>query len=154
MDKTPRSQSRRPGSFPDATTESKHEGFPAMLQSKTRLSDRTTRKLQRRWLSGEESICQCRRCSFDPWVRKIPWEGNGNPFQYSCLGNPTDRGAWWVTVPEVAKEADMAQRLNTTTRTATNSSQAATKKILMRKQRSHTQQRRPCVRQPRPDAAK
>ena len=25
-------------------------------------------------------------------------EGNSNPFQYSCLGNPTDRGAWWATV--------------------------------------------------------
>ena len=25
-------------------------------------------------------------------------EGNGNPFQYSCLGNPMDRGAWWATV--------------------------------------------------------
>ena len=24
--------------------------------------------------------------------------GNGNPLQYSCLGNPTDRGVWWTTV--------------------------------------------------------
>ena len=24
-------------------------------------------------------------------------EGNSNPFQLSCLGNPMDRGAWWVT---------------------------------------------------------
>ena len=24
--------------------------------------------------------------------------GNGNPLQYSCLENPMDRGAWWVTV--------------------------------------------------------
>ena len=37
-------------------------------------------------------------------VREIPGsgislrEGNGNPFQYSCLGNPVDRGAWWATV--------------------------------------------------------
>ena len=31
-------------------------------------------------------------------------EGNGNPFQYSCLGNPMDRGAWWATVSGVAKE--------------------------------------------------
>ena len=38
--------------------------------------------------SGEESACQCRRpkkCRFDPWVRKIPWRGSGNPLQYSCL---------------------------------------------------------------------
>ena len=30
-------------------------------------------------------------------------EGNGNPLQYSCLGNPMGREAWWVTVHEVAK---------------------------------------------------
>ena len=29
--------------------------------------------------------------------------GNGNPLQYSCLENPTDRGAWWITVHRVAK---------------------------------------------------
>ena len=28
-----------------------------------------------------------------------PREGNGNPLQYSCLGNPMDRGAWWVKSP-------------------------------------------------------
>ena len=32
-----------------------------------------------------------------------PGEGNGNPFQCSCLGNPMDRGAWWPTVHRVAK---------------------------------------------------
>ena len=30
-------------------------------------------------------------------------EGNGNPLQYSCLENPTDRGAWQATVHGVAK---------------------------------------------------
>ena len=30
-------------------------------------------------------------------------EGNGNPLQYSCLGNPMDRGSWWATVHGVAK---------------------------------------------------
>ena len=33
--------------------------------------------------------------------------GNGNPFQYSCLENPTDRGAWWAVVHGIAKESDM-----------------------------------------------
>ena len=29
------------------------------------------------------------------WVKPLPpGEGNGNPLQYSCLGNPMDRGAW------------------------------------------------------------
>ena len=36
-----------------------------------------------------------------------PGEGNGSPLQYPCLGNPMDREAWWATVHEVAKEADM-----------------------------------------------
>ena len=33
-------------------------------------------------------------------------EGNGNPLQYSCLGNPMDRGAWRATVHGVTKESD------------------------------------------------
>ena len=59
------------------------------------------------WLSGEELICQSRRHGFDPWVGRFPGEEHGNPFQYSCLGNPVDRGAWWATVHGVAKELDM-----------------------------------------------
>ena len=35
-------------------------------------------------------------------------EGNGNPLQYSCLGNSVDRGAWWVTVHGVTNESDTA----------------------------------------------
>ena len=30
-------------------------------------------------------------------------EGNGNPFQYSCLENPMDGGAWWTAVHGVAQ---------------------------------------------------
>ena len=33
---------------------------------------------------------------------RSPGEGNGNSLQYSCLGNPMDRGAWWATVHGVA----------------------------------------------------
>ena len=33
----------------------------------------------------------------------IPGEGNGNPLQYSCLGNPIGRGAWQATVHGVTK---------------------------------------------------
>ena len=36
-------------------------------------------------------------------VGKIPGEENGNPLQYSCLGNPMDRGAWQDTVHGIAK---------------------------------------------------
>ena len=30
-------------------------------------------------------------------------EGNGNPLQYCCLGNPMDRGAWWIIAHGIAK---------------------------------------------------
>ena len=38
-----------------------------------------------------------------PGLRRSPGEGNGNPLQYSCLGNPMDRGAWRATVHGVAR---------------------------------------------------
>ena len=33
-----------------------------------------------------------------PGSGRSPREGDGNPLQYSCLGNPMDRGAWWATI--------------------------------------------------------
>ena len=36
-------------------------------------------------------------------------EGNGYPLQYSCLENPMDRGAWWVTVHGDHKESDTTE---------------------------------------------
>ena len=38
-----------------------------------------------------------------PGLGKSPGEGHGNPLQYSCLKNPMNRRAWWVTVHGVAK---------------------------------------------------
>ena len=43
---------------------------------------------------------------------RSPEEGNGNPLQYSCLGNPMYRGVWWATAYGVTKESDMTYRLN------------------------------------------
>ena len=43
---------------------------------------------------------------------RSPGIGSGNPLQYSCLGNPMDRGAWQATVHGVAKESDTTERLN------------------------------------------
>ena len=34
---------------------------------------------------------------------RFPGEGNENPLQYSCLGNPMDRGSWWATVHGVSE---------------------------------------------------
>ena len=39
-----------------------------------------------------------------PGLGRSPEEGNGNPLQYSCLGNPTDTGAWRAIVYGVTKE--------------------------------------------------
>ena len=43
----------------------------------------------------------------DPWIGKVPGEENGNPLQYSCLGNPMDKGAWLAAVHGVAKKSNM-----------------------------------------------
>ena len=47
-----------------------------------------------------------------PGSERYPGEGNGNPLQYSCLGNPMDRGAWRATVHGVTKESDTTKQLN------------------------------------------
>ena len=41
--------------------------------------------------------------SLIPGMGRSSGEGNDNPLQYSCLGNPMGRGAWWATVPRVEK---------------------------------------------------
>ena len=51
---------------------------------------------------GKES-CNAGDPGLIPGSRRSPGEGNGNPLQYSCLGNPMDRGDWWTAVYEVAK---------------------------------------------------
>ena len=38
-----------------------------------------------------------------PGSGRSPGGGNGNPLQYSCLGNPVDKGAWQATVHGIAK---------------------------------------------------
>ena len=44
---------------------------------------------------------------------RSPREGNGNPFQYSCLENPMDREAWQATVHGGHKESDTTEQLST-----------------------------------------
>ena len=46
---------------------------------------------------GREESDMTERLHFD-FSLSCTGEGNGNPLQYSCLGNPTDRRAWWTTV--------------------------------------------------------
>ena len=42
-----------------------------------------------------------------PGSGRSPGDGNGNPLQYSCLGNPMDRGAWQAAVHGVPEESDL-----------------------------------------------
>ena len=48
-----------------------------------------------------------------PGPGRSPGVGNGTLLQYSCLGNPMDREAWWSTVHGVAKELDMTEHTYT-----------------------------------------
>ena len=52
---------------------------------------------------GKESACNAGYLGLISGLGRSPGEGNGNPLQYSCLGNPMDRGAWQPTVHGVAK---------------------------------------------------
>ena len=86
------------------------------------------------WYHLSAGFCGFRFCFFNPLSRKLkgfrggsevqnltanvgdmglipgsgrsPGEGNGSPFQYSCLGKPLDREAWQATVRGVTKESD------------------------------------------------
>ena len=51
----------------------------------------------------KESACNAGDPGLIPGSGRSPGEGNGNPLQYSCLGNAMDRGAWWATVHRVAR---------------------------------------------------
>ena len=51
----------------------------------------------------KESTCSSGDAELILQSGRCPGEGNGNPLQYSCLGNPKDRGAWRATVHGVAK---------------------------------------------------
>ena len=61
-----------------------------------------------RWLSGKESPANARDAGLIPGSGRSAGEGNGNPFQYSCLGNSTHRGAWRATIHGLAKDSDTA----------------------------------------------
>ena len=64
--------------------------------------------------SGKESPCNAGDAGSTPGSGRSPGEGNGNPLQDSCLGNPVDRGAWQARVCGIAKESDMTEQLNNT----------------------------------------
>ena len=76
-------------------------GAPKSLQIVT-----AAMKLKDAYSGGSEvkaSACTAGNPGSIPGSGRYPGEGNGNPLQYSCLGNPMDAGAWRPTVHGVAK---------------------------------------------------
>ena len=55
------------------------------------------------WLSVKNPPANAGDVGSIPGSGRSPGEGNGNPLQYSCLGNPKDRGASWAAVHGVTK---------------------------------------------------
>ena len=51
---------------------------------------------------NDEFACQAGDVELIPGLGRSLGEGNGNSLQYSCLGNPMNRGAWWAIVHGVA----------------------------------------------------
>ena len=60
---------------------------------------------------GKASACNVGDPGSIPGSGRSPGEGNGNPLQYSCLGNSMDGGAWRAAVHGITKEPDMTERL-------------------------------------------
>ena len=58
-------------------------------------------------LSGKDSACQCMRLKFNSWVGRSSGEGNGNPFQFSGLRNPMERGTWQAAVHGITKSGPL-----------------------------------------------
>ena len=52
---------------------------------------------------GKASTCNAQDLGSNPGSGRSSGEGNGNPLQYSSLGNPMDRAAWQATIHGVAE---------------------------------------------------
>ena len=69
-----------------------------------------------RWCSGKESVCQCGRCRFYPWLRKIPQRGAWRPIPVFFLGESHGQRSLAAIVDGVA-ESDMTEYTHTHTHT-------------------------------------
>ena len=60
----------------------------------------------------QEAACNIGDLGSVSGLGRSPGEGNGNPLQYSCLGNPTDRGSWRAIVHGLARVGhDLATKI-------------------------------------------
>ena len=55
------------------------------------------------WLKKKNPPASAGDIGSIPGLGRSPGEASGNPLQYSCLGNPMNRGAWWTIVHGVSK---------------------------------------------------
>ena len=62
---------------------------------------------------SKESACNAGDLASIPGLGRSPGEGNGNPFQYSCLEKSMNRGAWQAIIHGVSKELDTTEQLST-----------------------------------------
>ena len=78
-----------------------------------------------RWCSGNEFTCRCKRlkrckrCGFNSCVVKIPWDGNGNPLQYSCLKIPCTEEPGGLYSSWDCEESDTTEHTHVTLRYVT-----------------------------------
>ena len=49
------------------------------------------------------NVGEARGMGLIPELERFPRVGKGSTLQYSCLGNPMNRGAWWASVHEATK---------------------------------------------------
>ena len=61
-----------------------------------------------KWLSSKESTCNAGDMGSIPGLGRSPGRGNGNSLQYSCLKNPTDKGAWQATAHGVKSRTQLS----------------------------------------------
>ena len=76
-----------------------------------------------RWHSGEEPVCQCRRCKrhgFDPWVRKISWNRKWQPTPVFLPGRFRGQRCLTGYSPWGGKESDMTEHVGTHVRAHTH----------------------------------
>ena len=64
------------------------------------------------WLSGKESACECRRCGFNPWVRRTPWRRKWQPTLVFLPGKPHRQRNLGAKQSLGSKRSDVTQRPN------------------------------------------
>ena len=87
------------------------------------------------WSGKEPNAGDIRDAVSITGLGRSPGGGHGNPFQYSCLKNPMDRGVWWTTVHGVTKGQTRLKRLSM--HTCIRQMVTSTKDIKLEQEKGH-----------------